>query len=222
MTFYQIVDLLTFLSPVVLLMGVVIGCYYYKLLNFIHKSITWYMLAMLCVDLTSRIFRTYDNNLLILLVYSLMELILFVVFYYYALFKQRHIFTLITSIAGTIYIIWEISVFKKIETKNFQSYAKVVDDFIVIMLVLTFFYEKINIYKETKWDNFRLNAVILGFFSINLLFFLPYNFIINKSSGLQFYFWFGIIIITVLFYSYLTHSIWKNGRTRKLLPSGSR
>ena len=180
------------------------------------------MLAMLCVDLTSRIFRTYDNNLLILLVYSLMELILFVVFYYYALFKQRHIFTLITSIAGTIYIIWEISVFKKIETKNFQSYAKVVDDFIVIMLVLTFFYEKINIYKETKWDNFRLNAVILGFFSINLLFFLPYNFIINKSSGLQFYFWFGIIIITVLFYSYLTHSIWKNGRTRKLLPSGSR
>lgn len=214
MTFSEIVQLMGFLSPAVLLVGLCIGFYYFKSLDLIHRAITWYLLILLIVDITSRIFAYFGNNLFVLLVYSLIELIAFVYFYYKYIFKARHRLVLGLSIAGMIYILWEILVFK-IDVKQFQTYAKVVDDFIVITLVLSFFHEKINIFKESKWDNFRLNAVILFFFSVNLIFFLPYNFIINKSAGLQFYFWLGILIITVLFYLFLIYSIWKNGRIRK-------
>lgn len=215
MSFSEIVQLMGFLSPAILLVGLCIGFYYFKSLNLIHKAITWYLLILLIVDITSRIFAYYgNNNLFVLLVYSLIEMIAFTYFYYKYVFKARHRLVLGLSIAASLYIIWEIIIFK-FDVKQFQTYTKVVDDFIVITLVLSFFHEKINIFKESKWDNFRLNAVILFFFSVNLIFFLPYNFIINKTAGFQFYFWLGILITTVLFYLFLIYFVWKNGRTQK-------
>jgi hypothetical protein len=135
------------------------------------------------------------------------------------MFKAKHKLIIVFSFLAIGYIVWEIFKFKS-DVKEFQTYSKIADNFIIVLLTLAFFFEKINIFKESKWDNFRLNAVILAFFSINMLFFLPYNFIINETIG--FWFWLGILVSTTLFYTYLTHCIWKNGRTRKLLPSGSR
>lgn len=222
MTFYEIVKISTLLSPSILLLGVVIGAYFYKSLDVVHKNITLFLFIMLCIDFTGRIIEGYGNNLIVLLIYSLIEMSLFIYFYYKYLFKAKHRLIMGLCLVSFFYIIWEITVLNKIEAKQFQSYAKVADNFVIITLALTYFHEKINIFKESKWDNFQLNAVVLIFFFINMIFFLPINFLINESSGLKFYFWLGNLIITVLFYSYLTHSIWKNGRTRKLLPSGSR
>lgn len=222
MTFYELVKSLNLFSPAILLIGLSIGFCYYKSLDMIHKSLTWYLLIMLMVDLASRIIAGTGNNFIVLLVYSLLEMTLFVYFYFRYLFKAKHRLVMSLYCIAFLYILWEVVIFEKTDSKRFQSYAKVVDNFIIIILSLSFFHEKINIFKESKWDNFQLNAIILVFFSINLVFFLPFNFLINKSSGLQFYFWLGIVLTTVLFYSYLTHSIWRNGRTQKLLRSGLR
>ena len=215
MTIAEIVILLTLFSPSILAIGICIGFYFYKYLNTIHKSITWYLVLMLLVDITSRIMGYYGNNLIVLLVYSLLELLLFVLFYYKFLFKARHRFIMGLSIVAILYIFWEILILRKIEAQQFQSYAKVTDNFVIITLALAFFHEKINIFKELKWDNFRLNAVILVFFSVNMLFFLPINFLINETSGLNHYFWLSNLVITILFYLFLITSIWKNGRIRK-------
>lgn len=215
MTIAEIVILLTLFSPSILAIGICIGFYFYKYLNTIHKSITWYLVLMLLVDITSRIMGYYGNNLIVLLVYSLLELLLFVLFYYKFLFKTRHRFIMGLSIVAILYIFWEILILRKIEAQQFQSYAKVTDNFVIITLALAFFHEKINIFKELKWDNFRLNAVILVFFSVNMLFFLPINFLINETSGLNHYFWLSNLVITILFYLFLITSIWKNGRIRK-------
>jgi len=222
MSFYEILKLSTLISPLILFIGVGIGIYFYKRLDVIHKSIIYFLFIMLSIDMTGRAIESYGNNLIVLLVYSLIEMLLFTFFYYKFLFKAQHRLIIILSAFALFYIIWEIIILKEIEAKQFQSYAKVADNFVIITLALAYFHEKINIYKESKWDNFQLNAVILVFFSINMIFFLPINFLINESSGLKFYFWLGNLIITVLFYAYLTHSIWKNGRTHRLLPSGSR
>jgi len=220
MDFIEIYELLNLLSPLILIIGLICGFYFYKSLDIIHKSITIYFLVMLLVDITGRIFEyRYGNNLIILLVYSLIELIMFIYFYYQFMFKAKHRLIIISSLLAIGYIVWEIFKFKS-DAKEFQTYSKIADNFIIVLLTLTFFFEKINIFKESKWSNFKLNAVILAFFSINMLFFLPYNFIINATIG--FWFWLGILVSTTLFYSYLTHCIWKNGRTHKLLPSGSR
>ncbi len=222
MTFYELVKALNICSPVILVIGVILGFCYYKSLDIVHKSVTWYLFLMLMIDFASRIPIKGGNNYIVLLFYSLSEMGLFTYFYFRFLFKAKHRLLILVCCAAFLYIIWEIVKFEITDSKKFQSYAKVADDFIIIILALSFFHERINIFKESKWDNFSLNAVILVFFSINLIFFLPFNLIINKSSGLQFYIWLGIVLTTNLFYSYLAYSIWRNGRTQKLSLSGSR
>ena len=222
MVFSEFVRLLNFASPIVLFIGSVTGLYYFKSLNVIHKGIFWYLLGLLLVDLTSRVVGATGNNFIVLLVYSLLEMTLFTWFYFRFFFKAKHRLVMGLSCVAFFYILWEIMTFERTDMKGFQSYAKVIDNFIVIILVFSFFHEKINIFKDSKWENFRLNVVILLFFSVNLVFFLPLNFLVNESAGMKFYFWLGIVITTVLFYLYLTLSIWKNGRTQKLLLSGLR
>lgn len=204
--------LLTLLSPASLLAGIIVGFCYFRRLDIVHKGITVYLLLMLVIDLASRILEYYFNhNLVILIIYSLLELCAFLFFYYKYLYRTRHRLIILVSTVAIAYILWELVTYRKIEARNFQSYAKVADNFVIITLVLGFFHERITAFKDSKWENFGLNVVVLVFFSINLIFFLPYNFIIN-SSGLEFYFWLGILITTVLFYIYLGVMVWKNSR----------
>lgn len=222
MTFLEFVKSVNLCGLFMALVGFALGRIYYESLNVVHKGITWYLFAMILVDIASRILGPTGNNIIVLLTFSLLEMTLFTYFYFRYLFKAKHRLILVLYVAAFLYIMYEIVSFNRAEMKGFQSYAKVVDDFMIIILALSFFHEKINVFKESKWDNFRLNAIIIVFFSINLVFFLPFSFIINRTSGYQFYFWCGISFTILLFYSYLTHSIWKNGRTQKLLLSGLR
>lgn len=220
MEFIRIIELLTYLYPIILAIGLIIGICYYKSLDSIHKNLPWYFFLMLAADLWSFYYGTYisNNNLIILIILSLVEMLAITYFYYTYLLRARHIIISGLIVISTLYILWEIVNYRQ-DATQFQSYAKVIDNFTVIILTLTFFHERINRYKDLKWENFRLNAIILGYFSINLIFFLPINFLINETTGLKFYFWFGNLIITIIFYFYLTILIWQNARSHaKIKP----
>lgn len=208
--------------PIILIIGILINLCFYKFITPMYKWIFYYLLIMLCVDVGARIYGQFGSNLILLPIYSVIEVIIITIFYYKFLFEASHRLVKGLCFIASLYILWEIIILIGIETSQFQSYAKVADNFVVVTLTLAYFHEKIYIFKESKWDNFQFNTVVLVYFFLNMIFFLPINFLINESTGLKFYFWFGTNILTLLFYSYLTHSIWKNGRTRKLLPSGSR
>jgi hypothetical protein len=59
--------------------------------------------------------------------------------------------------------------------------------------------------------------VVLIYFTINTLVFLPFNFLVNESSGVKFYFLTGNVFMTFFFYVYLTSLVWKNGTANKRL-----
>lgn len=213
MTFKTLFEILNVISPIALFTGLLIGIYYYKKVDIIHKGITGYLLAMLCVDMSGRVLEYYSrNNLIVLPVYSLIEMGMFVYFYFRYLFKRPHRALILLSILAAVYIIWELISFSR-DVRQFQSYAKVADNFVIITLALVFLNDKIRDYKESRLDNFYLNAVILIFFSVNLIFFLPLNFTLNETTG--FYFWLFNLTTTVSFYMYLIYSVWKNGRLKK-------
>jgi uncharacterized membrane protein len=107
---------------------------------------------------------------------------------------------------------FEYFIFGTLDIKQFQPYSKIVDNFIIIVMALVFYYEKMNSFNETKWSNFKLNTAILIYFTINAIVFLPFNFIINENIGVRFYIWTVNVVIILLFYSYLTILIWKNSR----------
>ncbi|AXG72925.1 hypothetical protein DVK85_01230 [Flavobacterium arcticum] len=220
MSIFEFSRLLGQLSPVFLILGVLLGMLLYKRLNAIHKSIIYYFLAMLCVDLTGRFLAQYGNNHVVLIVYSLVEVMGVGYFYYKFLLSKRYVPIFIVNILAILYISWELFsyLFFKTDVKYFQPYAKVVDNFVVILLALTFLYEKMNDFKESRWDNFKLNIVVLVFFTLNTLIFLPFNFLVNESTGIKFYFWMGNLLIVLLFYGFLINEVWKNGRQSKLTP----
>lgn len=222
MDFYEFIDTLTFLAPAASFTGVAAGIYYYRFLNPVYKMIGLYLIIALATDIFSRLYvLNYDNNLVFILIFSLLELLIFVCLYLIFFLQQQRKLMLIVASAGVLFIIWEIFSLRFIQVEQFQSYSKVVDTFLIILLSIAFFFEKIKAYDSKQWKLFRLNSIILTFFSLNLIFFLPLNFMINENSGLKFYFWLANLIITILFYIFLTLEIWRNGLTRKRLRSGS-
>ena len=120
---------------------------------------------------------------------------------------------------SVLYIIYELIYYTFFNTnvKSFQPYAKVADNFVIILLSLSFLQEKISDFKERQWNNFSFNIVVLVFFTLNTLIFLPINFLVNEGSGIKFYFWIGNSVLLLLFYSYLIGKIWNNGRKNKLI-----
>lgn len=221
MTFYDFIDYLTYLSPAALLLGITFGLWHFRSLDDAHKTVTLYLFISLLTDLLMRMFAyLFDNNLVFILIFSLVELALFAFLYFRLLLERRYPTLLILVLIGILFIGWELLNLKFFSIPQFQSYSKVVDTLLIVLLSITFFFECLRKEKDARWNFFRLNAVILAFFSLNLIFFLPINFLINEKSNLKFYFWLGNLVATIAFYLFLTREIWKNGTTRKRLRSG--
>ncbi|UUC44947.1 hypothetical protein [Flavobacterium cerinum] len=212
MTFYQFLDYLTYLSPALLLTGIGIGMYRYKSLDLSRKMLLLYISVALCTDLTSRIYgHLFGNNLIFIILFSLLELIIFAILYQFCFFEKKSRTLFLLTLVASGFIIWELSSLHKVAPQQFQSYSKVMDAFVILLFALAYFFQKVGKYKTTQTEQLRLNAAILIFFSLHLLFFLPINFLINVSSGLKFYFWTANLVLTLFFYAFINWEIWKNG-----------
>ncbi|SFQ27134.1 hypothetical protein [Flavobacterium akiainvivens] len=166
-----------------------------------------YLALMFVTDLLSDyIGYKWGNNFIMLHIYSLTELGFMIYLYQKVMFRKRHLPLLILGILGLVYITAEIAllyVFNQIVVKDFQPYAKVVDNFIIILMALAYMQERMNRFREQQWGNFRLNMAFLVYFTVNTVFFLPFNFMVNASSDVKFYFWTGHVSLLILLYSYL-------------------
>lgn len=213
MTYIELLIAISWLSPITLFIGTALGLISFKSLNIVTKGITVYLAIMLLVDIVMRLLPYFQtNNHIVLPIYCLIELGLFTYFYNKYFLSRRYLALNVITILALVYIVWDIITFSFTSAKDFQSYAKVFDNFGIILLALTYCYEKLDQPNVAKWKNFRLNIVVLIFFTINLILFLPYNFIINDNGGIQFYFMQGILFTTVFFYIYLSYFIWQNSK----------
>src|SRR5690606_20287049 len=125
--------------------------YFFRIINDVHKNIIYYLIAMLSVDILGRgLWKLLGHNLIVLPIFSFIELLFFLIFYNKFLIRRRPVIFGLGTI-GLVYILIEIFVnfvFYEIDRRDYQPYAKVVDNFIVILMSLTFFQEKIDKFKE--------------------------------------------------------------------------
>lgn len=220
MTFNKFVSIATILVPILLFLGIVAGTYYYSYLDKKYRFLLLYFIICLCIDILSRIAgEIYDNNLIFIIIFSLLEL-LFFYFYYQTCFFKRRITTYaaITFIACG-YMLYEMYALKDVSPLEFQPYSKVICSFIIIIMAIKYFFEKIA-HEQQDNTTIKLNSVFVIYFSLNLIFFLPVNFLINVASSVKFYFWCANLLLTFAFYTFLSREIWKNGSTQKQLRSG--
>lgn len=213
-------EILTFISPLVLILGVLSGLYYFKHLGAKRRLLLFYLMMCLSFDFISRfIGPIMENNLILWPLFSLVELMLFFI-YYYKFIKTRKVL-LIPVILGFIYMLFEIIYIDTYNVKAFQSYSKIASSFLIVFIVLS------NISWLVKYDRIvskgeqYLNYAIMINFALNLFLLLPINLLVNGSSDLIISIWILYLSETVLFYSYLSYEIWKNGKNRKRLCFGS-
>lgn len=219
MTINEFFNIVPDLIKVLLIIGVLVGGYYYRYLNSLHKMLYYYIILMALTELFAFFaFLLSGTNMIMLPVYCATEVLYFTILYNkYLLKNENKVLKAISSVA-ILYIISETLyyfVFNNMSAKVYQPYVKVADNFVVIIYALYFIFEKVNSYNEQKWDNFRLNIAILTAFTLTLIVFLPFNFLVNENTGIKYAFWAVNVLILLFFYGYLILNIWRNGRIRK-------
>lgn len=201
--------------------GVGIGAYLYRYLEQKYRFLLYYLMICLGTDVLSRIAgELFKNNLIFIIIFSMLELVFFYAFYMLCIFrKKKTIYTVLTLVA-VAYMVYEMFAMQHVSPKEFQPYSKVICSFIIIGMSISCFFEKLA-QEQQDQGVLKLNSVFIIYFSLNLIFFLPVNFLINVASTVKFYFWTANLILTTSFYIFICKEIWKNGSTRKPLPSGS-
>lgn len=201
------------------MLGIGIGIYFFKGIDIVHKVIVIYLASMLSIDMLARVFgEVYGNNLIFIPILGFVELLLFSVFYYFSGLHERGAakFFLFGIIAlSFLFSAWEIYKVYGIPIEEFESYSKAISTFVVVLLSIGYFIENIRKGKTISGREFLLHSGILMYFSLELILFLPIDFLINDDSGLKYYFWFANLIFTLAFYNFLILSVWKNGRIQE-------
>lgn len=217
MSFTTFSEIITKASPLVLIIGSSVGLYFFKRLDKVSKLLFFYLIGSLAIDLFSRFLgNLVGNNLVLFFVLTILELFIFLKLYYDLTKKKKLVIGL--AAFGTIYTIIESIYVNTTNVKLFQPYAKALGPLLIVLMALIFFFELIrdeeNLYKNED-DCLVLNSMILCFFALEFLIFLPLNFLINTDVQLAGYVWISNVFFLILFYLYLTHFIWKRGRNPK-------
>ena len=217
MDFKAISEFITTASPLVLFISVGVGVYCFKRLDTIGKLLWLYLAGSLIIDLLSRLLAEMKgNNLFLFFVLTFLELFVFLLLYYHLVKKKKII--LVMAVFGIVYTVVETIYVNAADIKVFQPYSKALVPLLIVMMSLLFFFELIrdeeNLYKN-EGDYLVLNSMILCFFSLEFLIFLPMNFLVNNAIQLVGYVLISNVFFMILFYLYLTYFIWKRGKNLK-------
>jgi hypothetical protein len=215
MGFYELLDLLTWLSPTILLIGSVVGFFRFGTLDGVHRLLTGYLLFELCVDIASRLIGHYGkSNLIVIPFMNLVELLFFLRIYFIWLGRKSLPFVGSVLLIFLVFFVCELYELRMLPVEERQTYTGILGPFWVVGFSLALFTLSLREPEKMNWQLFSLNAVVLFFFSVKLVFAIPLNFLVNEDSGLSLSFWFAWLFITLFFYIYLIRSLWKNGRIR--------
>jgi hypothetical protein len=211
------IDIITYTPTYVLIFSASIYIYYYQKLVKITKLLVYYLGGSLVISSAAYLLgKFFGNNLFLFFVLTLLELFVFMKLYYVLIKKKKlvlglAIFGIALTIADSIYI-------KAFDVRIFQPYSKVLASLLIVVLALVYFFELIKdeekLYKH-QTHYLYLNSMILCFFAIQFLAFLPLNFLINVDRQMADYVFVSNAFVLIIFYGYLTHFIWKHGRNRK-------
>lgn len=219
MEFLKLWSLITIVSPIILLTGVVIGVKNFTQLSNSYKVIVCYLGIALIVDLLFRYLGLYSHfkyNLFIIPIFGLLELAVFSTLYYRYILKSKSVPLFLLIILMHLLIIGEIVFVNKLfHQKSFQSFGKVIADSSIIFFCLLYYWQvfkgKIAIHSDISF----LNATVIVYYSINVIIFLCVNFLVNENVRIVTAFWIINLISVTLFYIILIYLIWQDGKIRK-------
>lgn len=211
-----LLEVLVLLSPIMAVVGVIVGIIRFKMMSGEHLVLWIYLLVAVAADVANRMLAEWQgDNLIMLPLFGLLEYILFAWLYYHFLLKSKSkvLFSILCLIGAVL--LFDLLTADTSNPATFQSYGRVLDGLSIIGLSL-FFFRKIMLEQRPEHRRYMgLNSGIMLFFLINSLWFLALNFLINHSLEMLYYIWMINAIATPLFYCFLTWHIWQSGKIQK-------
>lgn len=220
MSLTSVLEFLMWLVPVELVVGIVVGIFFFSWLQNKYRYLLFYLVICLCMDILGRILgEVYGNNLALIVVFSFLELLCFYFFFRACYFKRMVLRHFIMVFLASLYMATEIFMLYNVSVQEFQSYSKTLGSFIILLMVVDFLFERLK-NRQLDYQVLKSNSMFIFYFAINMIFFLPINFLINVPSSIKFYLWCANLLVTILFYSFIVWEIWKNGLKQKQLRLG--
>lgn len=212
-----IIETLTLGSPLILFFGIILGLKYYARLDDFHRLLLLYLFVALIIDLLGRIMAFYFNNNLILIpIFGLLELLLLSSIYFKYLIGIKNKLWAIPIAILVLFNLYEILNLINIEPKDFYCNSRVLDSLAIVIMSIIFYIKTIANEDPIKPGLLFLNTIIFAFHSLNLILYLPINFLINEQSNIKFHFWSISLFLTLIFYVSMIRIIWMHGKNHKL------
>ncbi len=208
--------LLTLVSPIVLLTGVIIGIINIKKNPKIGQLIFGYFIIELIIEIASRYWgQVNKNNLIFLSVAGIVDVLFFSTLYIRFFFARKRIWLIFLSLPAILLLIYMMYHKVALKPSAFDAYDKVICDSIIVLFALISSYDLINGKEEVRKDVMRVNAAVLLSFSLDLLISLTYNFLINVGQHFVIYFWILRFVLLTALYTTLAYTLWQIGKNRK-------
>lgn len=211
---YKIINLSTFLVPLLCIVGFIIGMYNYKKLTTDYKILTFLFLYTLANEIFSYVTAIYlGSNLFFISIYALAEL--FFLYSFLRLQKKRNkkyfdfLFALL--IAFNFYEIFNVNF---LNFDLFQTYSRSLNSIFLLGTGLLIILHKLN--KEEFDASNKLLIALPCFVTINALIYLPLNVLINYKDISVYVVWFVNVLNLIVFFSIIIYQIWKFGKIQKV------
>ena len=213
--------IVSFASPIVLLMGIIVGLLNFIRLGAIYRIVVVYLAICFVTDLLTRYLGAYSHmkyNLFMIPIFGFLELVVFSILYYKHILRIKSNYLLLFIVAMLLLILSEIAFAPRLfHRETFHSYGKVIADVSVLFFCLLYYVQVFKGHIPVNSGCSVLNSVVFVYYSVNLLIFLAVNFLVNAKLTYVVFFWVVNLISMVLFYLILIYLIWRNGKTRKIM-----
>jgi len=217
----QLWNIVSFVSPIVLLIGIIVGLLYFSQLNTTYRLITAYLSICLVMDILCRYLGAYSHlkyNLFMIPIFGFLELFIFSFLYYSKILRSNSKPLLLFIATMHLLILIEIVfALKSFHKESFQSYGKVIADAAILYFCLLYYWKVVKGQIPLDSEYNILTALIFIYYSVNLFIFLAVNFLVNEKISVVIFFWAVNLISLVLFYLALIYLIWQNGKIPKSL-----
>lgn len=217
----ELLEIILLFIPITSGIGAVLCSLNFKQYNWVFRILTLYLWVAFTTDILSRIadYLTGENLVLVPL-FGAIEFFLFSCVYYLILFKKWTIRFVLFTLFTLFFLSIEFFQSFHLIPQKFQSYSRVFEGCCILFFAVYYYYctlkEKIPFHSQL----ILFNTGTILFFSINSLWHVLINFLINSPTSFIYSIWLINAIALPLYYIFLTLLIWKNGKTLKPLPSG--
>lgn len=189
----------------------------YNRLSKLHRWLFYYMAIMAVLNVLSHAFKqVLTYNLFMVPISGLVTLFIFARLYLHHLLPapqpKTRVIVLLAQVLVWLYLPWSLEAIWT--AQQFDASVVVLSYLIIVGLCLRYYWCLLDRAVTLDSSYHLFNGIVLTYFTISVLFFGTSNFLINAALHLVAPFWMVYGISTLLFYLYLTYTIWQHGRTQ--------